>query len=194
MKTSVIDISQHCNNRGIQPPGTVGEYGFNIWGNTFPAEELPAPGTESEVAGVPFAFPARVVVGGDNVRCRGQVVEVPPGDYDWIYLLGAAERRTEDHIGLLYADGAERAEHLRMSDFWPETDARFGEPLAFRTLALRYPRHTHAPHAPSIWQQRSPVSVPGRLRALRLPDNPAMHVFALTLVQEPEKETSCASN
>ncbi|MGW5876135.1 hypothetical protein ACWFMI_06210 [Nocardiopsis terrae] len=152
------------------------------------------PGTESEVAGVSFVFPVGEAVGGDNVRCRGQVVEVPPGDYDWIYLLGAAERRTEDHVGLLYADGAERSEHLRMSDFWPETDTRFGEPLAFRTSAMRYPRHTHTPHAPSIWQQRSPVCVRGRLRALRLPDNPAMHVFAITLVQDDHQEAACASN
>ncbi|WP_198659323.1 hypothetical protein [Nocardiopsis sp. FIRDI 009] len=190
----MVDLSRYCNNRGIQPPGSSGEYGFNIWGNTFPAEELPEPGTRVGVCGVPFEFPVGAAPSGDNVRCRGQLVEVPPGDYDWVYLLGAAERRTEDHLGLVYADGTELAEHLRMSDFWPETGSRFGEPLAFRTTALRYPRHTHTPHEPSIWQQRSPVSVRGRLRALRLPDNPAMHVFAVTLVRDDREVASCASN
>ncbi|MCP2166895.1 hypothetical protein [Goodfellowiella coeruleoviolacea] len=181
MKNTVVDISALCDNRGIQPPGTEGDYGFNIWSNTFPAEELPEPGSLVPVAGVPFEFPARPAPGGDNIRCRGQLVPVPPGDYDWLYLLGAAERRTEDQVLLHYRDGTVRAEWLRMSDFWPQTEARFGEPLAFRTSAMRYPRHTHPAHAPSIWQQRVPVTVPGEITAVRLPDNPAMHVFALTL-------------
>ncbi|MDI6102995.1 hypothetical protein QLQ12_30715 [Actinoplanes sp. NEAU-A12] len=185
MRSALVDLSTHHDNRGLQPPGTDGDYGFNVWRNTFPAEELPPPGSTVTVAGVPFAFPAPAA-GGDNVRCRGQRIAVPAGSYDWIYLLGAAERRTEDVVTLHYADGSTGTAHLRMSDFWPQTPDRFGEPLAFRTSAMRYPRHTHADHAPSIWQQRVPVTGPGELVAVRLPDNPGMHVFAITVVADPE--------
>lgn len=186
MRQTVVDISATCNNRGIGQQGAGPEYGFNIWRNTFPAEDLPAPGSAVTVAGVRFEFPPRETGAGDNIRCRGQLVAVPPGRYDWLYVLGAAERRTEDVVVLVYADGAERAEWLRMSDFWPETASRFGEAEAFRTAGLRYPRHTQAGHRPVIWQQRIPVTVPGELVAVRLPDNPAMHVFAVTAVTDPE--------
>jgi hypothetical protein len=186
LENTVVDLSPHYNNRGIQPLDTTGAYGFNIWRNTFPAEELPAQGSAVEVAGVRFVFPPDDVPGGDNVRCRGQLVEVPAGRYDWVHLLGAAERRTEDQVELHYADGTVRRSWLRMSDFWPQTDPYFAEPLAFRTSSMRYPRHTHHDHAPSVWRQRVPVAVPEPLVALRLPDNPAMHVFAMSLGTDEE--------
>src|SRR5580693_5213401 len=75
----IVDLAPACNNRGLQPPGTHGNgaYGFNIWSNTFPAEQLPAPGSIVEISGVPFTFPAGAVPAGaapagDNIRCRGQ--------------------------------------------------------------------------------------------------------------------------
>ncbi|MFI5496369.1 hypothetical protein [Actinoplanes sp. NPDC051859] len=190
MQQSRIDLRSFFDNRGLQPPETAGDYGFNVWSNTFPAEELPPPGTAVEVAGITFAFPTAPAPGGDNIRCRGQLVPVTAGRWDWVYLIGAAERRTEDRVELHYADGSIRAAWLRMSDFWPETPAGFGEPLAFRTQALRYPRHTHRDHAPAIWQQRVPVTEPDPLTAVRLPDNPAMHVFAITMVAD--EEARCA--
>jgi hypothetical protein len=187
----IVDLAPACNNRGLQPPGTHGNgaYGFNIWSNTFPAEQLPAPGSIVEISGVPFTFPAGAVPAGaapagDNIRCRGQRIPLPPGCYDWIYTLGAAERRTEDEVELHYADGRVRRSWWRMSDFWPETPVRFGEPLAARTTSLRYPRHTHEDHAPAIWQQRIPVTCPDPLAAIVLPDNPAMHLFALSLASD----------
>ncbi|GAA2515343.1 hypothetical protein [Winogradskya humida] len=189
MRKVRIDLSGFFTNRGLQPPGTTGDYGFNIWSNTFPAEELPPAGTVADVAGVPFSFPPDAAT-GDNIRCRGQVIALPAGDWDWIYLIGAAERRTEDQVELRYRDGSVRPAWLRMSDFWPETPVRFGEPLAFRTRSMRYPRHTHQNHAPALWQQRIGIAEPGNLSAVRLPDNPAMHVFALTLVAD--EEARCA--
>ena len=187
---TVIDLSAHYDNRGIQPPDEPGEFGFNIWRNTFPAEELPEPGSLVEVAGTAFAFPPRPAAGGDNIRCRGQLVELPAGPtggrYDWIGLVGAAERRTEDEVELHYRDGSVSRAWLRMSDFWPQTAAYFGEPLAFRTASMRYPRHTHRHHAPALWQQRIAVVRPEPLAAVRLPDNPAMHVFAMTAVVDEE--------
>jgi hypothetical protein len=181
----MVDLAAACDNQGLQPPGTHGNgaYGFNIWSNTFPAEQLPAPGSIVDVAGVPFAFPV-AGADGDNIRCRGQRIPLPAGRFDWIYTLGAAERRTEDEVELHYADGRMRRSWWRMSDFWPEVPVRFGEPLAVRTTCLRYPWHTQQDHAPAIWQQRIPIACPDPLAAVVLPDNPAMHLFALSLASD----------
>ncbi|RFU85219.1 hypothetical protein DY218_18560 [Streptomyces triticagri] len=179
-----VGLQQHFNGKGVSAPRrwpTTG--GFNVWGNTFPAEGLPTGGGDAEVACIPFRFPVDDSAAGapDNLRCRGQSVDVPPGEYQWIHVLAAAERRTEDEAVLHYADGSTRREWLRISDFWPETDQRFGELLAFRTRYLMYPRHSQHNMVPSIWLQRVPVTAPGTVTAVELPDNPAIHIFAITL-------------
>ncbi|HZM81194.1 MAG TPA: hypothetical protein VFC19_36170 [Candidatus Limnocylindrales bacterium] len=179
---SPVNLEGYLNNVGITPSRWPTEGGFNIWSNTFPAEELPARGSIVDVGGVAFIFPAMGPGGEDNLRCRGQRLNVPVGEYDWIYLLAAAERRTEDAIALLYTDSTVRRQWLRVSDFWPETPARFGEVEAYRCSRMLYPRHSQANMAPVIWRCRVPVSVGEPVEAIGLPDNPAIHIFAVTLV------------
>lgn len=184
---SAIPLAEHANNRGLTPAAARDQGGFNIWGNSFPAEELPPPGGITWVAGTPFRFPltrAGHDQPGDNLRCRGQRVDVPAGRWDWIHVLGAAERRTEDPLLAEYRDGRRRPLWLRLSDFWPETEPRFGEVLAFRCRGMHYPRHRQHTMTPAIWAQRVPLPNPDQVVALLLPDNPALHLFALTLQDE----------
>ena len=82
---------------------------------------------------------------------------------------------------LYYEDGSIDPEWLRVSDFWPETPGRFGERESLRCVSLHYPRHVQAPMGPVIWRERVPVPREVPLAAIRFPDNPAIHVFALTL-------------
>jgi hypothetical protein len=179
-----VDLSRYFNNRGITRHDDLSGGAFNIWGNTFPAEELPG-GPRISSGGLPFRFPAHGPA-GDNLRCAGQLLDLPSGRYDWIYLLAAAERRTEDSALLHYADGSVDPEWLRVSDFWPQTPCRFGEAESLRCNGLHYPRHVQAPMGPVIWRERVPVPRESPLTAIRFPDNPAIHVFALTLTHEQE--------
>jgi hypothetical protein len=178
-----VDLSPAMNNRGIASGPTGSGGGFNIWDNAFPADELPDPGSICVVAGIPFRFPVTTHA-ADNVRCRGQLVPLPSGRHRWLYVLGAAERRTEDLLQLHGADGRVRSQWLRLSDFWPDTPARFGDLQAFRCTRMLYPRHVQRAMAPTIWQQRVPVTIDEPV-AVELPDNPAMHIFAITAVPDP---------
>ena len=184
MDSRPVELEAYLNNVGICESRWPTTGAFNIWSNTFPAEELPPRGSRVDVGGVAFRFPAAGPGGEDNLRCRGQSVELPSGAYDWIYLLATAERRTEDALALRYSDSTQRRQWLRVSDFWPETAARFGELEAFRCARMLYPRHSQPNMAPVIWRCRVPVAIPGSIEAIRFPDNPAIHVFALTLVRE----------
>ncbi len=157
---------------------------FNIWGNTFPAEALPAAGVFT-VAGVPFLFPSKDDGACNNVVCAGQLVTIEPGRYDWLFVLGAAERRSEDVVHLHFEGGGSDPEWLRLSDFWPETAPRFGEVEAVRCPSMHYPRHVQRTMRPVIWQQRVPVTRRATLVGVRLPDNPAIHLFAATLARTP---------
>ncbi|RII13381.1 hypothetical protein DSC45_23815 [Streptomyces sp. YIM 130001] len=178
-----VAIEDYLDSVGVEPNSRSGRGAFNIWGNAFPAEELPC-GNLTELDRVPFRFPAADGKRPDHLRCRGQRIPLPAVRADWIHVLGAAERRTEDSVLVEYADGTVRRQWLRLSDFWPQTGPRFGERLAFRTTAMLYPRHEQNTMSPSIWHQRVPLAVADGLSALVLPHNPAMHLFALTLVTE----------
>ena len=173
-----VDLSKAFDNRGITGEADRDRGALNLWGNSFASGALPGPGARVVVGGVPFVFGARDA--GDNVRCARQLVFVPAGCFDWIYVLAAAERRTEDPVHLHFDDGSVDTELLRVSDFWPETDRRFGERAAFACDRMHYPRHVERRFGPTIWRQRIPITREAPLRAVRLPDNPAIHVFAMT--------------
>ncbi|MEY9860793.1 hypothetical protein ABH935_006430 [Catenulispora sp. GAS73] len=177
-----VPIASHFDNRGITRQEDKARGEFNIWFNSFPAEQLPPVGGRITLGAVPFLFPARDDHGHDNLRCGEQCIELPLGRYDWIYLIAASERRSEDPLHLRYADGSLDPEWLRVSDFWPETPAHFGEPDGLHCADMHYPRHVQRAMGPSVWRSRVPVTRETELAAISLPDNPAIHVFALTLV------------
>jgi hypothetical protein len=174
-----VDISGHRDNTGISTATATSVGAFNVWGNSFAAEYLPAGGSLVEVAGIPFRFPP-VGDGPDNVRCAGQFLELPTGRYDWVHVLGAAERRCEDTAELVFADGSVDAEALRLSDFWA-APAWFGEVKAFESPLMHYPHHVQRGVSAVMWAQRVPVTRRAELAGVRLPRNVAMHVFAVTL-------------
>lgn len=181
-----VDISGHRNNTAISAATETRAGGFNVWGNSFAAEYLPAGESVVQVAGVPFRFPP-VCDGPDNVRCAGQFLKVPEDRYDWIHMLAAAERRCEDAVELNFDDGTVDAEPMRVSDFWA-APAWFGEVKAFESLVMHYPHHVQRGVPAIMWAQRVPVTRRARLAGVRLPRNIAVHVFAVTL-QRPEAET-----
>lgn len=174
-----VDISGHRNNTAVSAATETGAGAFNVWGNSFAAEYLPAGGGLVHVDGVPFAFPP-VCTGPDNVRCAGQFIRVPEGGYDWIHVLAASERRCEDTVELSFADGSVDAEPLRVSDFWAGP-AWFGEVTAFESLVMHYPHHVQRGIPAVIWAQRVPVTRRAALAGILLPCNVAVHVFAVTL-------------
>lgn len=182
----VLDLEPHYDNDGISYAGNPSDGWFNTWGNTFPAESLPPSRSELRCHGIPFRFPSKEDGDHNNVSCAGQRIDVPPGRYDWIHVLAAGERRSEDPIGLVYERDRLDREWLRISDFWPMSSPWFGEVLAFRCPVLHYPHHVQRDLEPVIWLQRVPVPRREDLLAILLPDNAAIHLFAMTLERSPE--------
>jgi hypothetical protein len=177
----IIDLSQHLDNVGTSAATNTRAGQFNVWGNSFAAEELPGSDQDVVVDAVPFRLAAFGAGAPDNVRCAGQYLELDPaaGPADWLYVLAAAERRVEDEVALHFADGAVDFEPLRISDFWA-APAVFGETRAFSTL-MHYPFHTQFGVPASIWCQRVPVTRRAPLHGIGLPRNVALHLFAATL-------------
>ncbi|MER7009268.1 hypothetical protein ABT297_40340 [Dactylosporangium sp. NPDC000555] len=181
-RAEMIDLSAHFNNTAATTRDTTGDGALNVWRNSFPVEELPGGADVFRPGAVPFRFPRTGPGQLDNVVCAGQRIDLRPARYDWIYLLACAERRVEDVVHLHYRDGAVDEEWLRVSDFWPASPPHFGELEAVRCERIHFPRHVQPGIGPRIWQQRLPVPRQEELGYLRLPDNVAVHIFAMTAV------------
>ncbi len=176
----LISIDDLLNNRATTSVSDLGLGRLNAWGNSFPADELPEPGAVIEVAGIPFVWP-NAHPDGDNVRSEGQVIDLPAGRYDWVYLLAASERRSEDTLWVHYDDGHADPLRVGVSDFLDGSPA-FGEEPAFRTAQMHYPHHVQENLPTTMWLARVGMPRRGVAQALRLPRLVALHVFAITLV------------
>jgi hypothetical protein len=177
-----VELRPWFDNDAISTAANPGDGGFNVWGNSFAAEYLPESGARVTVDGVPFDFPDKADGQMNNVRCAGQLVGVPAGRYDWLYLLAASERRSEDTVAMHFAGGAVDFEPLRVSDFWA-APACFGESPAFVAEVMHYPHHVQQGVPATMWCQRVAVGRRAELTRVRFPRNLAIHVFAATLVR-----------
>ena len=178
-RVTLVDLAEHRNNVAITAATTTGTGRLNVWGNSLPADQM-AINSRIVIEGVPFDFPDAGHGEADNVCCQGQFIRLPPGRYDWLYLLVCAERRVEDEIAFHFSDGAVDFEALRVSDFWAAEPA-FGETAAITTTRMHYPHHVQDRVPGMIWCQRVPVVRRAELVAARLPDHVGVHVFAATL-------------
>lgn len=176
-----LELEPYFDNDAISTAANPGDGSFNVWGNSFAAEHLPPSGALVMVGGVPFQFPSKRDGEANNIRCAGQLVPVPPGRYDWVYVLAASERRAEDVVALHFAGGAVDFEPLRVSDFWA-APACFGELAAFVSPVMHYPHHVQPGVPATMWRQRVAVTRQAELTGIRFPRNLAIHVFCATLV------------
>lgn len=173
-----VDLRPHLNNVALTTQQTLQDGQLNVWGNSLPADTVPA--GQLTIGGVAFAGIPTAGSGPDNVRCAGQYVALPEVAADWLHLLATAERRCEELAHIHYCSGAVDPEWIRVSDFLPAR-AHFGELLAARSVAMHYPHHRQPNLAGQLWAVRTPVTRREPLSGLRLPDNPAVHVFALSV-------------
>lgn len=176
-----VDLAPFADNVAMTTLQTLDAGALNIWGNSLPVGTLPADGVT--VDGVGFRPLPADGTRPDNVRCAGQWVPLAGVDgadgVDWLHLLASSERRCEEVLHLHYASGAVDPEWLRVSDLWP-AHPHFGERLAARAV-MHYPHHRQDDVQGQVWALRVPVVRREPLAAIRLPDNPAVHVFALSV-------------
>ncbi len=185
-----LDIGEQFNNDGISTQAVPRDGNFDLperpSGSTYPAEHLPDGGKPFEpgsTPGVSFRFPPTADGKDNNIRCQGQRLDAPPGAFRTLWLLAAAE--TGDQQGtvhLVYPEGEQTA-LVRLTDWCREP--RFGEREAVRCPERRTWQGEAEAQVCRIWAVPLPLrSEP--LRAIVLPENPRIHIFAVTLVRAPK--------
>ncbi len=187
----IADLSAYFNNDGISSAADRRSGNFDAprvaLGGSYPAAELPASNSvfmsvAKDTPAVPFLFPDHDAA-ANNISCRGQMVIVPRGRYRRVHLLGSADNGDyEREVQLVYLDGPAETTLLGLTDWC--ADAQYGEAPVVRSQT-RHGLSGQVEDMPCFIRRQSLAVDPARvLRAIRLPDEEHMHVFALTLEME----------
>ncbi|MFW6158670.1 MAG: hypothetical protein ACOC8E_04865, partial [Planctomycetota bacterium] len=201
-----VDLSRFFNNDGIASAADPNDTNFDcpdhppeIPGSGYPAEELPggASVVRSDELDASFLFPVIATGERNNVACKGQRI-ADPSEPGWlgaghrctaIAVLGAAENgAAQANVTLEYEDGSLATRTLSFPDWCvaPETGAVVVWSAPYRYAWAqgqgRNGRHEIDCH---LYAARLPVDAGRRLAAIRLPEQPNLHLFALTLQVEP---------
>jgi len=196
----LVDLAPHCNNAGIASRYDPVADGLDGMGTIFCAERLPAAGTTIVCNGTPFVFPDTSDGMPDNIACEGQALPLPVGHYRALHILGICDWRTFAEPLLLEAsDGTRTETSLALSDASQYQGLQYGErealPCSLVTPDSLIPHVFLFGVSPpgagyermetrieaGIWHQEIALEASRPLAGLVLPDNPSMHLFALTL-------------
>lgn len=182
---SCVDLAACCNAAGITGDGAREAGAFNAWGNSYPAEELWR-GAMRRVGGVPFQLPGPGA--WDHVEALGQVIALPgdgPGldDVRGLALLCSGEMGDQT-LAVEAMDSGGGAVSLEVAvPGWLVEGTRTSVPDGHLCTHLHYPGGYELCHLkPVLWCVQAALPDARALAALRLGDNPLVHVFALTLL------------
>jgi hypothetical protein len=182
----ILVLEPFLNNQAATRPENLADGRLNIWRNSLPAQPEPL---ELVVDGVPLRSARLDGHGLDNLVCAGQRIEVPERRWDWLYVIGCGERRVRDVLTWHFSDGSVSRDQVELSDLW-EGRSDYGEELALRTDVIHYPHHVQERIGITLWCQRVPITRRQPLEAISLPENPAIHLFAMTLAGQDAEHDS----
>ena len=151
-------------------------------GDTYPWAGMPrggSPFAPSRLKGVTFRFPDYSDGKKNNVACAGQKIDLGPASYRVIYILGASEKDSQVSTLTLLTRAGEKTVPFRLTD-WCQP-VKFGElPVLKWDHRIDF-RGKREETACAMFVQTIRLDAPTRLEGLRLPQNPRVHIFALTL-------------
>jgi lysophospholipase L1-like esterase len=180
-RSGPLPLERLFDNTAVSDDARPGEADFDGSGASLSAGDLAAagwtPGRALDVQGARLTWPRRGAGEPDNVRAAGQKVRVAGrGDALAFLVAGTAGGDIGGSGTVSYADGGRSAYRLAAPDW------RTG-PLATKAVALP---HINTPGGQLAERARLYVVTvpltPGRqVASVRLPDAPALHVFALSV-------------
>ena len=183
----VLDLRPYFNNDGISSDANRADGDFTGNGKTYPAEDLPPSNAPVEFDGIVFHFPDKSDGLDNNILLEGQVIPIPKDIYDTLYVLGASIEKDdlEDTLYFVCADDSREEAFLGLSGWYACHCLKYGEQIAIKCSGYHVAsQHVYMDRVEvdyGMWIQTIPIRSRYPLSAIELPDNPGMHIFAMTL-------------
>ncbi len=195
-----VDLAPYFNNAGIASSCDPAADGLDGMGTIFRSGGLPPSGATVDCSGTRFAFPDKRDGVPDNIACEAQDIPLPVGCYRALHVLGICDwRANAESVWLHSPDGSCAQATLALSDASHYNGLQYGEIEAFTGQLITpdgliphvflfgiappgkgrqmYETHIEA----GLWHQVIELEETLLLSHLVTPDNPSMHIFALTL-------------
>lgn len=155
---------------------------------------LPGPilpnGAPVELNRVSFRFPVTDAGREDVVCCEEQTILFDPADgYGRLSVLGLAVNGSfSEEMTVAYKDGSTEQKRLYLLDWYdhdkfPNNEYPFGEQLAI-LMPYHHRQDILMEQSTAIWQYAVSLRRDQPVQSIRLPDNPFMYIFAVTLHDE----------
>ena len=182
----MLDLASHFNNDGISSDADRTDGDFTGLGNTYPEEDLPTSNSVLECDGVIFRFPDKRDGLENNISLEGQRIGVPVNRYDGLFLLGASSGYSvEDTVRFVFENRKCENTYFGLSSWRLCRNLKYGERVAVKCSGYHFPsQHVFTEHLDvdyGIWMQYIPIGTDSQLTHIEFPDNPDLHIFAITL-------------
>lgn len=185
---AAIDLSDLFNSDAMTSEADRNDADLDEWKQSFAAEELPKAGKFApKGVKAAFLFPGKAPKKPNNVACQAQRIPLALKARQLHVLATATDGDQQARLILDYADGQSQAD-LRVTD-WCTPKAAFGEKVGVKCAsriaigvggATTRGKETRATH---LWVVSVPLDATRELKAIVLPNNAKIHVFALTLAK-----------
>jgi hypothetical protein len=173
------DLSAQYGVDGVATAGAANAGDFDGTGTSFPAEQLPAPGT-GVLAGRAYNFPATTGSTANFATAHGQTVALTPRAYSALdVLLTAHHGDVTGPATVHYSDGSSARVTLSATD-WAASNPRLGEDTAIRADSRYNAKGVPDGVAVSIWHLTVPLDSGKTAVSLTLPDDTRMALYALS--------------
>ncbi len=186
-----VNIKSYLNNDGLSSRRDYKKADFDGEGNSISKRGLPPISRIFKVGKERLKLQLTEVKSNDNIACNGQVIDVEPSSYTAAYfLMASAKGDAAAKVKLQYVDGSSEELYFApaISDW--RTPPFFTE-AQFSPTAINTPyKMTKEPAYIALI--KVPVSGTKILKAIKLPDIPRVHIFAVTLEEGgPVKNCLC---
>lgn len=185
----ILDLSDLLNNDAISFDSNRADGDLRCSGLTIPAEDLPESDSIYQVDDVPFRFPSKADGAMNNIVPQGQSIVLPSLCYRALWTLGLSDglKMVEE---MIYSGGgnAVLGQTFEVSSWSCAGRVTERETVAIKLSGYHTPtRHVSTARVGTyygIWAQEIPVPADCEVWQIQLPDNPALHFFAMTLERE----------
>jgi hypothetical protein len=181
-----VNLADQFNSDGITDESDRTDSDFDEWKQSFPAAELPKPGTfEPEAVKTAFLFPSKAKGEKNNIACAGQTIPLEGKAKALHLLVSATDGNQEAKITVNYTDASVQKD-LKVTDWCQK--AAFGEKVGVASAKRVKAADTGdglsaVDQTCSIWVVSIPLDAKRDLKSVKLPYNSLIHIFAMTLAK-----------
>lgn len=182
-----LPLTHYYNNNGFSYDIEQRIGNFTTFGSSYPGDEIPDQ-SDLMIEDIPFIFPDAQAT-FNNIELENQRLSVPEHHYTAMSILGAADNGSYDEeIQYHLNDRLVYQMPLALTN-WTDHMPKYNEKVVYRCSGIYTQKGALlTSKQTTIWLQTLLFDRPIHINTIVLPDNPCMHLFAITLKKENTNE------